>query len=381
MKPNVLIVAGEASSAAYAARLLKVWKEEHFDVNAFGVGSREMEALGFECLGRSEEMAVVGIQEILTEWTKISNAFRALEREARLRKPKFAILMDYPDFNLLLARKLKKMGIKVIYYISPQVWAWRKGRVKTIRKLVDKMLVILPFEEPFYKEHGVNAEFVGHPILDELDYELFDSTKIETERSILGITSDRLVLGLMPGSRRGEIHHHLKLQLEVARRLKREFPNLIVTLLVAPTLNVEKIKSQMGVVEFPITILKRNPFEMIALTDVVLCASGTATLMVGLMKKPMVIMYIVNRFSKIIGEMLVRNLKHFGLSNIILDRRQSVELKNDEATVERLTEEVRTLIASKDLRDQHSKGLSELHERLGNKGASKRVTQILRQYL
>ncbi len=378
---SVLIVAGEASSASYAARLLKVWKEKQLDIKAFGVGSREMEALGFECLGRSEEMAVVGIQEVFREWNKISGAFKALEREAEKRKPKFALLLDYPDFNLLLAKRLKKLGIKVIYYISPQVWAWRKGRVKTIRKYVDKMLVLLPFEVDFYKKNNVDAEFVGHPILDEMHDDLWNQSKIEMERARYGLTNDRLVLGLMPGSRRSEIHHHLLVQIEVARRLIKEFPKLQVALLVAPTLTVEQLQSQLGNIEFPIVLIKKEPFEMIALTDVVLCASGTATLMVGLMKKPMVIMYIVNWLSKIIGETLVRNLKHFGLSNIVLERRQSVELKNDEATLERLTQEMKILIQSEEVRKSHREGLGELHTRLGSKGASERVSQILERYL
>lgn len=379
--PQVLIVAGEASSAAYAAKLLKIWNLEKLGIKSFGVGSREMESLGFECLGRSEEMAVVGIQEVIKVWPVIKGAFDSLVREAEVRKPKFALLMDYPDFNLRLAKKLKSLGIKVIYYISPQVWAWRKGRVKTIQKYVDKMLVLFPFEAEFYRQNGVSVEFVGHPILDDMNPELFDASFVADLRARYGISANQLVLGLMPGSRTGEIHHHLQVQIEVARRLREKHPNLVVTVLVAPTKTVEYLQSQLGSLDFPIKVIKRDPFEMIALTDVVLVASGTATLMVGLMKKPMVIMYLVNWLTRIIGEALVRNIKFFGLPNIVCDRLVALELKTKDATVERLTHEIDLLLSSDELRKEKIKGLSEIQHRLGDQGASERVSNILKTYL
>ena len=290
---SVLIVAAEASSSLYAQRLLQSWKSHGRDVRAFGIGSRSMEAEGFECLGRSEEMAVVGLQEVVKHLPHIKNVFYSLLEQAEKRKPKFALLLDYPDFNLRLAKELKKRGVKVVYYISPQVWAWRTGRVKNIRKNVDHMLVLSPFEEGFYREHGVKVDFVGHPALDELPTFLAPN-ELKIRRNKFGVSDDEIVLGLMPGSRNSEIEHHLKSQLDAAALLVKKNPKVRPLLMVAPTLEREKLAQAMGDVAFPIQLVKENPNDMIALADVILVASGTATLMVGLMEKPMVIMYRMN---------------------------------------------------------------------------------------
>ncbi|MES2962484.1 MAG: lipid-A-disaccharide synthase, partial [Bdellovibrionota bacterium] len=232
---SVLIIAAEASSSLYAQRLLQAWKANGREVEAFGIGSRSMEAEGFECLGRSEEMAVVGVQEVLKHLPHIKKVFYSLLEQTEKRKPKFALLLDYPDFNLRLAKELKKRGVTVIYYISPQVWAWRTGRVKQIRKNVDHMLVLFPFEEPFYREHGVKVDFVGHPALDELpQYSTSNDLKIQRHR--FGLGDDDVVLGLMPGSRNSEIEHHLRSQLEAAALLVRRNPKIRPLLMVAPTL-------------------------------------------------------------------------------------------------------------------------------------------------
>ncbi len=171
LAPNgrVLIVAGEASSSLYAQRILEQWQSLGKSVDAFGIGSQSMEKLGFRRLGKSEEMAVVGLSEVIKHFPLIRRVYNSLLAECDRLQPDFALLLDYPDFNLRLAKDLKARGIKVIYYISPQVWAWRRGRVNLIRKVVDEMLVLFPFEESFYREHGVKATFVGHPLLDELE--------------------------------------------------------------------------------------------------------------------------------------------------------------------------------------------------------------------
>ena len=170
--PSVLIVAAETSSCLYALRLLQHWKKQGLKVNAFGIGNREMEAEGFQIIGRSEELAVVGIQEVLAHFGDIKKAFYGLLDSAKEKKPQVALLLDYPGFNLRLAKRLKAMQIPVVYYISPQVWAWRTGRVNFIRRVVDRMLVLFPFEREFYEKHHVPVDFVGHPLLDELGPQL-----------------------------------------------------------------------------------------------------------------------------------------------------------------------------------------------------------------
>src|SRR5690606_25294045 len=171
-KLNILIVAAEASSTHYAEKLLTSWKEMGYEVSAFGIGSQRMEELGFERFGKSEELAVMGIQEVLAVFDKIWKVFHKLIDEAKKRQPDCVLLLDYPDFNLRLAKKLKKAGFKIFYYISPQIWAWRTGRVHFIKKYIDKVLVLFPFEVDFYKKYGVDVEFMGHPLLDDIRPEL-----------------------------------------------------------------------------------------------------------------------------------------------------------------------------------------------------------------
>ncbi|MES2855060.1 MAG: lipid-A-disaccharide synthase [Bdellovibrionota bacterium] len=375
---SVLIVAAEASSSLYAQRLLELWKTQGRQVQAFGVGSRDMEKLGFECLGRSEEMAVVGLQEVIKHFPLIRRVYKSLLSETEKRKPKFALLLDYPDFNLRLAKDLKKRGVKVIYYISPQVWAWRTGRVKTIKKVVDHMLVLFPFEETFYKENDMRVDFVGHPLLDELP-----EVPVETDRKIqrhrFGLLDDEIVVGLMPGSRNSEIDHHLKTQLETAVLLVKKNPKIRPVLLVAPTLERDKMQALMGDVGVPIPIIKAEPLSMIDLTDVVLVASGTATLMVGLMEKPMVIMYRMNSVTAWLAKKLVTKTPFFGMANLVAGRKIVPELFQEEANPERLAKEILAL-CERETRSTVLTDLKQIKERLGSRGATGRVAQVLETY-
>ncbi len=380
MTDSVLIIAAEASSSLYAQRLLEKWKNEGRGLSAFGIGSREMESLGFECLGRSEEMAVVGLQEVIKHLPLIRSVFHSLLVEADRRKPKFALLLDYPDFNLRLAKELKKRGIKVIYYISPQVWAWRTGRVKTIKKVVDHMLVLFPFEKPFYEQNGVKVDFVGHPLLDELPEVASEDTR-KIKRNRFGLGDRDVVLGLMPGSRRSEIEHHLRTQLESARILVQRDPRVRPVLMVAPTLDREFLRMAMGHLDFSIQIIKENPLDMIRLADVILVASGTATLMVGLMERPMVIMYRMNPLSAWLARKLVTKTPYFGLANLVVNKKIVPELFQEEANPARLAAELERIISDLPYREQMNVELRKIKETLGSRGATDRVASILDQYL
>jgi len=379
--PGILIVAAEASSALYARRLLEHWQRRQEHVEAFGVGSREMEALGFEILGRSEEMAVVGLIEVLRHYRDIKGVFRTLVEEAGRRRPKVILLMDYPDFNLRLAQALKPLGIPIVYYISPQVWAWRKSRVRTIKRLVDKMLCVLPFEKEFYRQHAVDVEFVGHPLIDEIDPVLFHPEERERLRSRYGVAAGERVVGLMPGSRKSEIQHHLHLQLRAAEILHERYPALKFAVLVAPTIDLEQVKQM--VVESAVTLLfiKDEPLRMVSLTDLVLCASGTATLVVGLMHRPMVIMYKMNAISARVAKWVVKGTAHFGLVNLILGRRAVPELFQEEAAPQRLAAELARYIDDESHAKRTESELMKVRDRLGAGGATQRVAKILEAYL
>ncbi len=378
---QVLIVAAEASSFHYAAQLLRAWKAQGRNIQAFGVGSPEMEAMGFERLGRSEDMAIVGAVEILNAFGMLKGVFDRLVQAAVERRPKVAIVMDYPEFNLLLSRKLHKLGIPVVYYISPQVWAWRRGRVQTIKKYCRKVLLLFPFEIPFYEQNQVPNVFVGHPILDELDPRFLDPVYRKTHRGQVGIKPGDVVLGLMPGSRRLELRQHFAIQLEVAKRLSLKHPQVKVLILVAPSFEKEDLLPYLEDFRMPYILLKDDPFRMIHLTDMILAASGTATLMVGLLHKPMVIMYRMKFLTSLIAKTLVRGAKFFGIVNLILDREVVPERFQADANPEELSRLLERYILEPDYRDHVVNELKTLEACLGEKGATARVLAALDEYL
>lgn len=377
---KILIVAAEASSCLYAQRLLQHWKKHNISVEAFGIGNQAMADEGFECLARAEDLAVVGIQEVIAHWPVIKKAFYDLLKAAEERRPQVVLLLDYPDFNLRLAKKLKALGIPVVYYISPQVWAWRTGRVKTIQEYIDQMLVVFPFEKDFYDGHGVKVEFVGHPLLDELNSAHFDPEAHRIHRAKYGITSDEVVLALMPGSRRSEIKHNLAAQLAAAEELHKRHPLLKIALFVAPNFSKQEAQSWLADLNFPLMLIKDEPFSMIDLADVVLCASGTATLMVGLLEKPMVIMYKMNRVSAFLAKTFVKHTAHFGLINLVLGERAVPELFQEACDPPQLVEVLEPLILNRLNRESVQGALRPAKERLGSTGATKRVAEALERY-
>lgn len=379
---QVLFVAAEASSVTYAQRILETWKKQGRKIHAFGVGSQEMENLGFERLGKSEEMAVVGAAEIINHFSLLKGVFDNLVVEAEKRRPKVAVVMDYPEFNLMLAKKLHALGIPVVYYISPQVWAWRKGRVKTIQKYCKKVFVLFPFEVPFYKEHDVPCDFVGHPLLDELDERLIDDAAyFKTHRNQCGIRDDEIVLGLMPGSRRLELKQHFQIQLDAARILARKYKNLKILILTAPTFSKEQMQDYLEDFRLPYILLKDEPFRMIHLVDIMLVASGTATLQVGLLKKPMVIMYKMKWLTGVFAKLVVRGTKYFGLVNLILNREAVPEVFQSEVTPENIAALLERYIVDAEYYTKIQNELGELRSYLGDKGATQRVVASLDEYL
>lgn len=387
-KPQIMMVAAEASSATYALKLMKYWKENNIDVEIIGVGSKAMEDFGMRRLGKSEEMAVVGIAEVIAHYKDLKAVFERLVEETICIKPKFLLLMDYPDFNLKLAKTLKQKlgehGIKVFYYISPQVWAWRKGRIFDIKKYCDKVFLLFPFEKDFYEQHQVPYEFVGHPLLEDLDPKLLDQQQIELARGKYGITPKERVLALMPGSRKGEIELNFGVQLEVARALAKKYDFLRIMILVAPTLTkdyindfvVEKLDYKM-----PYILVQDDPNKMISLAHYVLATSGTATLMVGLLQKPMVIMYRLKWITGVIGKLLVRGIRFFGLVNLVMDEEVVPERLQSDADSDKLIPLLEKYINDEAHTQATIAKLAQLQFKLGDVGATERVGQALAKYL
>lgn len=379
-KNEILIVSAEASSSLYAERLLEFWQKKGTSVHAFGIGSVRMEELGFERIGKAEDLAVVGVSEILAHLDDIKAVFHKLVEEAKRRRPKVVVLMDYPEFNLRLAKEMHALGIPVVYYISPQIWAWRKGRVKTMKKYCSQVFVVFPFEKKFYEEKGVPCEFVGHPLLDELDDKYFNNEKRLIHRRRFGIRDDQIVVGLMPGSRRKEIEHHLPIQMQVATELYRKNKNVIALVLTAPSVQKEALAEKLDGLNFPYLLRKDEPFDMIDLTDVILAASGTATLMVGLLEKPMVVIYKVSTLTAIMARLLVHGVKFFGIVNLIMEKEAVPERFQGAANLTELTRLMSRIIDEPEYRKNMIADLKELKNRLGNRGATEKVAAQLEKY-
>lgn len=379
---SVLIVAAEASSSLYALRILEHWSRQELNYDCFGVGSTAMKNHGFRTLGRSEDMAVVGIQEVIKNYSDIKSVFYKILEEVDRIKPAVAVLLDYPEFNMKLAKELNKRGVPVVYYISPQIWAWRQYRVKKIKKYVDKMLLLFPFEVDFYKKHNVEAEFVGHPLLDELNEQLFDSNWVNDRRQRYGVLKEDHILGLMPGSRNSEINHNLQTQLETAEKIYLKNPKIKIMLFVAPSLDKQNIQMLLpSGFDVPLIVVQDEPFHMIAMADTVLCASGTATMMVGLMHKPMVIMYKMNSITAWIAKTLVNSTKFFGMINLILGEEVCKEHFQEKANPDDLSDSLLQLIEDKDKHNQVHSKLKSTASHLGNTGVTERVCNALNSYL
>jgi len=378
---KVLIVSAEASSALYARRLLQHWSKSKQSIQAFGVGDQAMVELGFVALGRSEEMAVVGIKEVLKHFPLIRQVFHSILAACRKEKPDVAILLDYPDFNFRLAKKLKALGIKVVYYISPQIWAWRKGRIALVKKYVDRLLVLFPFEVDFYRQHGVDVQFVGHPLLDELN--LFEEEKQNRSdlRGRLGVGSNEILVGLLPGSRKSEIGHHLTVMIQAAEQVHNQFSFVKFALLVAPGVDSGWLRSQLPSYDFPLVFIQDEPLKMASVLDMAVSASGTATLVLGLMGCPMIVIYRMKLLSAWIARRFVTGVKFFSLVNLISGKQVVPELFQDEAEPSRIAkilgDWVQDPSQTKKIRDE----LLQLRGQLGSAGATERVAECLGEYL
>jgi len=369
---RVMIVAGEASGDLHGSYLVRAMKEMDPSLSFYGIGGEKMEKEGVRLLANSSDLAVMGLIEVFSRLNFILGAMNKLKKSFETERPDLVILIDYPGFNLSLAKVAKKKGIKVFYYISPKVWAWRKGRIKTIRRVVDRMALILPFEEDLYRKAGVRATFVGHPLLDEIKI-----TKTAEEiRRDLGLDADKRTVALLPGSRESEVRELLPEMVRAAKILTDRFASSIQFVLpVAHTLVPELIQGIVGPSGIPVRLVAGRTYETLSVSDAVIVASGTATLETALLVKPMVIVYKVSPLTFFLGKMVVR-VKHIGLANIIAGRTVVPELIQKDFTAERVANEANRILTDPNVRDRMMKDLSELRQSLGEPGASRRAARL-----
>lgn len=377
MKKKVMIIAGEASGDLHGARLVKAMLAKRSDLSFCGMGGKELIAAGVDVLFDAKKIAVVGLAEVFSHLPDILKARKILKTTLREEQPSLLILIDFPDFNLMLAKFAKKLGIPVFYYITPQVWAWRTGRVKTISERVDRVGVILPFEEEFFRNHGLDAEYVGHPLLD--------SVKITCNRDEFcqshEIDSGSICIGLLPGSRKKEIASLLPILLQTALRLQQTSKKKMVFLLpLASTISEKEIREN-GLDDFgeelDIRLIKENRYDMMAACDAAVVVSGTVTLEMALLDTPMVVIYKVSSGTYRLGKLLInKDLKYFSLVNLIAESDVVPELFQEEVTPERIEEEVSAILFDTERRDKMLRGLELVRERMGDAGASEKAAGL-----
>ena len=354
----------------HAARVLEELRQLRPGLAAFGMGGAKLRAAGLESLRQAEEMSVMGIAEVLPKIPVILGILRELTAAAEARRPQVALLVDSPDFNLRLAERLKRLGTKVVYYVSPSVWAWRRGRVRTIARVVDRMLCILPFEERFYEESGVSARFVGHPLAERPRPE-----EPARYRAALGLAAGRTTVALLPGSRRSEVKRIFPPMLAAAERIRARHPDAQFVVPVAPTLSEGALAPYLAKhAGLEVKLVPGRTEAAVGASDAALVKSGTSVLEAALMLRPMVVVYRLSWLTYLVGRLFVR-LAHFALVNLLAGRALVPELLQRQASPERMAEEIERLLEDGPARAAQLQGLEEVRASLGAPGAPRRVAE------
>ncbi len=375
-RKKLMIVTGEASGDHHGALVAQNLKKLVPDLQVSGVGGDELHKAGMQILYHSRELSVVGLLEVLSRSSQILKAYRLIRDELRNRPPSLLMLIDYPEFNLRIAGLAKKCNVPVLYYISPQLWAWRRGRAKKIARLVDKMAVIFPFEVSFYEKVGLDAEFVGHPLLDQ-DHQLEEPAKA---RARFGLKEKTPVIGLLPGSRSKEIEGLLPTMLSAAKEISKQFPEAQYILPVAPGIDRSVVQRYVDAQDLPVALVDDDFYQVLDTCDLALVASGTATLQCAIMETPMVILYKVFGLTYLIGRLLIR-VDSIGLANIVAGKKIVPELIQHEASPDRLAGEAIALLQDPERYRSIKSELGAIKKKLGSKGASLRVAEIISEML
>lgn len=366
---SIMIIAGEASGDMHGAKLAHAIKTRSRDVSLVGIGGSAMRAEGVRLIVDADTISVVGITEVLTRLPTIYRAMGTVRKHLTNRKPDLLILIDFPDFNFHVAATAKKLRIPVLYYISPQIWAWRQNRVKRIKRLVDHMAVILPFEAPFYRKHRVPVSFVGHPLLDSIR-PASGHPSPETD-------SNGPVIGLVPGSREKEVSTLLPVMLDAARIIKRRIPAARFVVSCAQSVNesdVHGIVSQYASA-LDIKTVKGAVDQVFKQSQLLVAASGTVTLEAALHGVPTIIIYKVSPLSYWLGKRLIK-VKHIGIVNLIAQKELLPELVQDDASPQAIARTATAMIDDPERLKQMKKELVGIRDLLGGTGASDRVARI-----
>jgi len=368
---TILAVAGEASGDHHGAPVIRSLKTRWPDLQVRGVGGDEMQQAGMHIDHHCRDMAVVGLLEVLPRATHILRVYRQLRQRLRTDPPDLLLLIDYAEFNMRMARLAHRCGVPVLYYISPQLWAWRRGRARKLARWVDRMAVIFPFEVDFYRRVGLQAECVGHPLLDHP----IPALDMACARAQLKLDANHPVIGLVPGSRSKEIETLLPDMLGAARQLHARYPQARFVLPVAPDITDAQIEPQVTAADLPITTTRGRFYETLQACDLVLIASGTATLQAALTATPMIILYRVAPLTYAVGRLLIK-IPWIGLANIVAGDRVVPELIQHQVRPDTIAAEAHALLDNDRYLHAVITRLRETRDKLGTPGAAQRVAEI-----
>jgi lipid-A-disaccharide synthase len=392
--PTIFISAGEASGELYGAQLASLLRQDLPQAELMGMGGERMRAAGVDCIVRAEDMAVMGFTEVVEHLPRIYGEFRKLKRAIRERRPQVAVLIDFPDFHFRLFREFHRLGIPVIYFVSPQLWAWKKHRIKEVQKYVRRMLVIFPFEEQFYQERGVNAEFVGHPLAQ------LSPPTISREEFARANSLDPTVtwIALLPGSRMREIRDHLPTMLDAVRLLAESNPAQGYQFLIplAPTLNADQRAQVAALIaahagQLSVRLVPGGANTVLFHSRASVVASGTATVEAALIGNPLVVVYRVSPLTYAIAKRVV-SVPHVAMANLIAGRRVVPELIQHDFTAQNIVQQLQPLLPDGPSRESMIKGLAAVREALsadkrpgglegGKRGAIDRLAAAVLQEL
>lgn len=370
---HFIIIAGETSGDMRAAGLARALKEIHPNLKLSGIGGEYMRNAGVECFEDITSLAVIGLVEVIKHFGRIKAVFEATLKRILTERPDAVIFVDYPGFNLRLADAVKQHGIKTIYYISPQVWAWREKRIHRIKKIIDCMIVLFPFEKDIYAKYGMVAHYVGHPLVDEV--------KSSQPRSHLqkqwAIPEHHAVIGLLPGSRDKEIERHLPLMLQTAQHMQNKNPKLTFVLLKAPTISADTLLQHIRQSGISVVLFSGNPYDALNMIDAAIVASGTATLETALMLKPMIIVYQTSAVTYAIAKQVVK-IPYIGLVNIVAGKKVVEEFIQQDMSPPRMAKAMEELLEKKNYQAM-VQTLRTIKNSLGEPGASQRAAKIVLQ--
>lgn len=367
--PRIFVSAGEASGDMHAAALVSALSGLVPGLTASGVGGPAMAAAGVELIRSAEDLTLVGFSEVLPKLGTIFRALREIKSHLAGTRPDLVVLVDFPDFNFRVGKAAKRLGLKVLYYISPQMWAWRRGRARTMARFVDRLAVVFPFEPEFLAQAApeLPVSFVGHPLLDQDWDRGADQT--------LPVAETAEVVGLLPGSRRTEINHILPLIFAAARRMQAARPSLRFLLPVAPGLPQSVLEPHLPGAPPGLTVISGRSWQVMRRARLILVASGTATLQAALAGAPMVVVYKTGRINYRLARLMVK-VEFIAMPNLIAGRQVAPELIQGDATPEAVAETALELLADGPARQEMIDGLEMVRERLGGPGASMRAAEL-----